>query len=64
MREEGILLKENTVSLNLRAVPENLVRRVKSAAALEGRTMREWILQAIEERLKRHSQRRESPLSR
>jgi predicted HicB family RNase H-like nuclease len=47
------LSREKTVSLNLRVVPESLVRRAKSAAALEGKTMREWIMQAMEEKLKR-----------
>jgi predicted HicB family RNase H-like nuclease len=40
-------------SLNLRAVPTDLIRRTKSAAALQGVTLREWVLKAIEERLKR-----------
>ena len=51
--KEGILPREKTVSLNLRIVPDSLVRRAKSAAALEGKTMREWIMEAMEEKLKR-----------
>jgi predicted HicB family RNase H-like nuclease len=40
-------------SLNLRAVPADLVRRAKSAAALQGITLREWVLKAIEQKLKK-----------
>jgi predicted HicB family RNase H-like nuclease len=40
-------------SLNLRAVPSDLVRRAKSAAALQGVTLREWVLKSIEEKLKK-----------
>jgi predicted HicB family RNase H-like nuclease len=39
--------------LNIRGVPLDIVRRAKSAAALQGVTLREWVLKAIEERLKR-----------
>jgi predicted HicB family RNase H-like nuclease len=39
--------------LNIRGVPSGLIRRAKSAAALQGATLREWVLKAIEERLKR-----------
>jgi predicted HicB family RNase H-like nuclease len=40
-------------SLNLRAVPADLIRRAKSAAALQGVTLREWVLKAIEEKLRK-----------
>jgi predicted HicB family RNase H-like nuclease len=40
-------------SLNLRAIPISVIRRAKSAAALQGVTLREWVLKAIEEKLKR-----------
>jgi predicted HicB family RNase H-like nuclease len=43
----------DTKALNLRAIPADLMRRAKSAAALQGITLREWVLKAIEERLKR-----------
>jgi predicted HicB family RNase H-like nuclease len=39
--------------LNIRGVPADLIRRAKSAAALRGVTLREWVLKAIEEKLKR-----------
>jgi predicted HicB family RNase H-like nuclease len=38
---------------NLRTVPTDLIRRAKSAAALQGVTLREWVLKAIEEKLKK-----------
>jgi predicted HicB family RNase H-like nuclease len=38
-------------SLNLRSVPDDLIRHAKSAAALQGITLREWVLKAIEEKL-------------
>jgi predicted HicB family RNase H-like nuclease len=40
-------------ALNLRDVPADLIRRAKSAAALEGKTLREWVLKAIEGKLKK-----------
>jgi hypothetical protein len=39
--------------LNLRGVPVDLVRRAKSAAALQGITLREFVFKAIEEKLKK-----------
>jgi hypothetical protein len=39
--------------LNIRGVPTDLIRRAKSAAALQGVTLREWVLKAIEEKLKK-----------
>jgi predicted HicB family RNase H-like nuclease len=39
--------------LNVRGVPPDLIRRAKSAAALQGVTLREWVLKAIEEKLKK-----------
>ena len=39
--------------LNVRGVPTDLIRRAKSAAALQGVTLREWVLKAIEEKLKK-----------
>jgi predicted HicB family RNase H-like nuclease len=40
-------------SLNIRGIPSDLIRRAKFAAALQGVTLREWVLKAIEERLKK-----------
>jgi predicted HicB family RNase H-like nuclease len=39
--------------LNLRGIPTDVIRRAKSAAALQGVTLREWVLKAIEEKLKK-----------
>jgi predicted HicB family RNase H-like nuclease len=39
--------------LNVRGVPTDLIRRAKSAAALQGITLREWVLKAIQDKLKR-----------
>jgi len=39
--------------LNIRGVPSDLIRRAKSAAALQGITLREWVLKAVEEKLKK-----------
>lgn len=43
----------NTKALNLRAVPDNLLRRAKAAAAMQGVTLRDWVLKSIEEKLKK-----------
>jgi predicted HicB family RNase H-like nuclease len=40
-------------SLNLRAVPDDLMRRAKAAAALQGITLREWVFKAMEEKLRK-----------
>jgi hypothetical protein len=39
--------------LNIRGVPTDLIRLAKSAAALQGITLREWVLKAIEEKLRK-----------
>jgi predicted HicB family RNase H-like nuclease len=39
--------------LNIRNVPDDLIRRAKSAAALQGVTLRDWVLKAIEQKLKK-----------
>ena len=41
------------LSLNIRNAPPDLVRKAKAQAALEGIHLREWVLKAIEEKLKR-----------
>jgi plasmid stability protein len=40
-------------SLFLREFPDDLRRRVKSAAALQGVTMRDWIVDALREAIDR-----------
>jgi hypothetical protein len=44
---------EKNSALNVRVVPEELIRKAKSSAALQGKTLREWIIEAIQEKLKR-----------
>jgi predicted HicB family RNase H-like nuclease len=44
---------EKNTSLNVRVVPEEVIRKAKSAAALQGKTLREWIIEAIQEKLRR-----------
>jgi len=45
----------STKALNLRAVPDDLMRKAKAAAAMQGTTLREWVLKCIEEKLKKGS---------
>jgi hypothetical protein len=44
---------DKTTALNVRIVPEQLIRKAKSSAALQGKTLREWIIEAIQEKLRR-----------
>jgi predicted HicB family RNase H-like nuclease len=37
--------------VNLRAAPDDLIRRPNSAAALQGVTLRQWVLKAIQAKL-------------
>jgi len=39
-------------NLNIRSVPGELARKVKSAAALKGQTIREFVIEALQEKLK------------
>lgn len=39
--------------MNIRGVPSDLIRRAKSAAALQGITLREWVIEAIQEKLRK-----------
>jgi predicted HicB family RNase H-like nuclease len=39
-------------ALNLRAIPEDLLRRSKAEAAMQGITLREFVFKAMEEKLK------------
>jgi predicted HicB family RNase H-like nuclease len=43
---------EKNTALNVRVVPEALIRKAKSQAALQGKTLREWIIEAIQEKLR------------
>ena len=35
-------------TVNLRNMPDELIRRVKSQAALQGKSMREYVIEALE----------------
>jgi len=40
--------------VNIRKMPEELVRRVKSQAALRGMTMRDFVIEALEKALQQN----------
>jgi hypothetical protein len=44
---------EPSTSMNIRAVPILLLRQIKSTAALQGKTLREWVVEAIQEKIRR-----------
>ena len=44
---------EKNTALNVRVVPEGLIRKAKSAAALQGKTLREWVIEAIQEKIRK-----------
>ena len=40
-------------NLNIRNFSPELLRKAKAAAALQGKTLREWVIEAIQEKLKK-----------
>jgi predicted HicB family RNase H-like nuclease len=40
-------------NLNLRSIPHSVIRRAKAAAALEGKTLRIWVIEAIQEKIRK-----------
>jgi predicted HicB family RNase H-like nuclease len=46
-------MPEDKGSLNLRAIPVSVIRRAKAAAALEGKTVRIWVIEAIQEKIRK-----------
>jgi predicted HicB family RNase H-like nuclease len=44
---------EDKASLNLRGVPVSVIRRAKAAAAIEGKTLRIWVVEAIQEKIRK-----------
>lgn len=44
---DDTLLRMDTKTINLRDLPEELVRRAKACAALHGMTLRDFVLRAI-----------------
>jgi predicted HicB family RNase H-like nuclease len=43
----------DVTNLNIRNFSSELLRKVKAAAALQGKTLRQWVIEAIQEKLKR-----------
>jgi hypothetical protein len=46
-------MPEDKGALNLRGVPVSLIRRAKAGAALEGKTLRIFVIEAIQEKIKK-----------
>jgi predicted HicB family RNase H-like nuclease len=46
-------MPEDKGSINLRGIPFSVIRRAKAAAALEGKTLRMWVIEAIQEKIRR-----------
>jgi len=40
-------------NLNIRNFSPELLRKIKASAALQGKTLREWVIEAIQDKLKR-----------
>jgi hypothetical protein len=40
-------------NLNVRNFSPDLLRKIKAAAALQGKTLREWVIEAIQDKLRR-----------
>jgi predicted HicB family RNase H-like nuclease len=40
-------------NLNIRNFSPELLRKIKSTAALQGKTLRAWVIEAIQEKLRR-----------
>jgi hypothetical protein len=45
-------MPEDKAALNLRGVPLSLIRRAKAAAALEGKTLRIFVIEAIQAKIR------------
>jgi predicted HicB family RNase H-like nuclease len=48
-----VCIMPETTNLNIRNFSPDLLRKVKSTAALQGKTLREWVIEAINEKLRR-----------
>jgi predicted HicB family RNase H-like nuclease len=40
-------------NLNVRNFSPDLLRKIKAAAALQGKTLRQWVIEAIQDKLRR-----------
>jgi predicted HicB family RNase H-like nuclease len=48
-------MSEDEAVLNLRGVPVSVIRRAKAAAALSGKTLRIFVIEAIQEKIRKKS---------
>jgi hypothetical protein len=46
-------MPEDKGVINMRGVPVSLIRRAKAAAALEGKTLRIYVIEAIQEKIRK-----------
>jgi predicted HicB family RNase H-like nuclease len=46
-------MAEDKGVINLRGVPVSVIRRAKAAAALEGKTLRLFVIEAIQEKIRK-----------
>jgi len=46
-------MAEDKGVINLRGVPISLIRRAKAAAALQGKTLRMFVIEAIQEKIRK-----------
>jgi len=46
-------MAEDKGVLNIRGVPISVIRRAKAAAALEGKTLRIYVIEAIQEKIRK-----------
>jgi predicted HicB family RNase H-like nuclease len=42
-----------STNLNIRNFSPALLRKIKATAALQGKTLREWVIEAIQEKMRR-----------
>lgn len=45
-------------ALNIRSIPDEVHREAKAAAAKEGKTLQDWIVEAIKEKLQRSKEQK------
>ena len=46
-------MAEDKGVINMRGVPVSLIRRAKAAAALQGKTLRIFVIEAIQEKIRK-----------
>jgi len=42
-----------TTNLNIRNFSPDLLRKIKATAALQGKTLRQWVIEAVQDKLRR-----------